>query len=218
MQKANPKKASRGFTLLELIIVIAILAILSVAVVLVINPAETLARARDSQRLSDLSAVKSSLGLYLAEAADPQLDDDPAADGCAGFVYVGNNSAIADVTDDICGVADGANQVESAVQLVDGTGWIPVDLENDIDAGAPISNFPLDPNPIIDAAGTFDEGDRVYVYMCDDTNNSFELNATMESVRYSNGGSNDAEMTDGGDNDNVYEIGTDSGLDLCGAW
>lgn len=217
MQKANPK-ASRGFTLLELIIVIAILAILSVAVVLVINPAETLARARDSQRLSDLSAVKSSLGLYLAEAVDPQLDDDPAADGCAGAVYVGNNSAIANITDAVCGVADGANQIESTTQLVDGTGWIPVDLANDIEAGAPISSFPLDPNPIVDAAGTFDETDRVYIYSCDDANGTFELNASMESVRYSNGGGNDAETSDGGDNANAYEIGTDSGLDLCGAW
>src|SRR3989344_9411549 len=72
----------RGFTLLELIIVIAILAILSVAVILVINPAETLARARDSQRFSDLAAVKAAVGLYLSQAATPDMDGDPAGWAC----------------------------------------------------------------------------------------------------------------------------------------
>ena len=72
-QKSSDPQRSGGFTLLELIIVIAILAILSVAVVLVINPAETLARARDSQRLSDLAAIKTSIGLYLVEVSGPDL-------------------------------------------------------------------------------------------------------------------------------------------------
>ncbi len=56
----------KGFTLIELLIVIAILAILATAVVLVLNPAQILAQARDSQRISDLSSVKSAIALYLA--------------------------------------------------------------------------------------------------------------------------------------------------------
>ena len=41
-----------GFTLVELLIVIAILAVLAVAVVLVINPVQLVKAARDSTRLS----------------------------------------------------------------------------------------------------------------------------------------------------------------------
>ena len=44
----------RGFTLLELLIVVGIIAILSTAVVLVINPLELLRQARDTNRLNDL--------------------------------------------------------------------------------------------------------------------------------------------------------------------
>ena len=58
----------KGFTLIELLIVIAILAILATTVVLVLNPAQILAQARDAQRISDLSSIKSAIALYLATA------------------------------------------------------------------------------------------------------------------------------------------------------
>lgn len=53
--------ASKGFTLLELLIVIAILAVLASVTVIVINPAELLARARDSQRMGDIAAINTAL-------------------------------------------------------------------------------------------------------------------------------------------------------------
>ena len=75
MQTSLVKKAlPRGFTLLELLIVIAILAILAAVVVIVLNPAETLAKSRDAQRLSDLSTVKSAIALYLTTVSSPSLD------------------------------------------------------------------------------------------------------------------------------------------------
>ena len=55
----------KGFTLLELLIVIAILASLATIVVVVLNPAETMKKARDVQRISDLATLKTSIGLYL---------------------------------------------------------------------------------------------------------------------------------------------------------
>ena len=60
----------RGFTLIELVIVIAILAILAAVVILSINPAQLLAQARDSQRLSDLTSIKAAIALYLATASN----------------------------------------------------------------------------------------------------------------------------------------------------
>ena len=214
MHKAN-QKASRGFTLLELIIVIAILAILSVAVVLVINPAETLARARDSQRLSDLAAMKSAIGLYLAEVSSPDLAGGGA---CATEVWIAHTDA--DITDTTCGVADGASQNESGAGSVDGTGWLPVNLTS-ISSGAPLSNWPLDPVNDVAAPAAVTNGtgaDHIYVYRCDATNDTFEISGNLESTRYANTGTDDKESTDGGDQTDLYEVGTDSGLDLCSDW
>ncbi|MBI1755394.1 prepilin-type N-terminal cleavage/methylation domain-containing protein, partial [Candidatus Azambacteria bacterium] len=55
----------RGFTLLELLIVITILAILTLVVILFINPVEILKKSRDVQRMSDLRTMKTAIALYL---------------------------------------------------------------------------------------------------------------------------------------------------------
>jgi len=59
--KHNFKK---GFTLVELLIVIAILAILAAGVVVVINPGELLAQARDSTRLRDFRSLNQAIALF----------------------------------------------------------------------------------------------------------------------------------------------------------
>ena len=50
-------KNQKGFTLIEMLIVIAIIAILAAAVIIAINPARQFAAARNSQRISDVNAV-----------------------------------------------------------------------------------------------------------------------------------------------------------------
>ncbi len=61
----NIKKASfKGFTLIELLIVIAILGILAAVVLVAINPAEQLARARDAGRQSGISQLGHALQSY----------------------------------------------------------------------------------------------------------------------------------------------------------
>ena len=59
---------------MELLIVIAILAVLGAIVIFMLNPAETLKKARDSQRISDLSTIKIALGIYITSKKSPQLD------------------------------------------------------------------------------------------------------------------------------------------------
>ena len=102
-------KAVKGFTLIELLIVIAIVAILSVVVILTLNPAELLKQTRDSNRISDLSTLKSALSLYLADVTTPILAGDytrcyysvtstPAGGtaGCGGWFstgYLGSSNA-----------------------------------------------------------------------------------------------------------------------------
>lgn len=57
----------KSFTLIELLVVLALVAILSVVVVVTLNPAELLKQARDSNRLSDLATINTSLNLFSAD-------------------------------------------------------------------------------------------------------------------------------------------------------
>lgn len=219
------KIEAKGFTLLELLIVIAILAILSVTLVLVLNPAESLRKSRDTQRMSDLATLKTAIGLYLTTTNPAYLAGAISNAGCktgasAGIWAVGDmiyysvDTATANITDtslDGGTISDpDAAQVATAAELGDtnGTGWLPVNL-GAIKGGTPVSNMPVDPtNTIADGAAVANT-DLVYRYACHDANLTFEINATLESEEFS------TKMSiDGGNNANLYEIGTK--LDILG--
>lgn len=68
-----------GFTFIELLVVIAILGIMATTLAVIINPQRQLAKARDTQRRSDLYAILSAIYQYSAEhsGALPDTDGDP---------------------------------------------------------------------------------------------------------------------------------------------
>ncbi|MGB9726724.1 MAG: type II secretion system protein [Minisyncoccia bacterium] len=171
----------KGFTLLELLIVIGILAILSTTMVIVINPAEMLRKARDAQRISDLSTLKTALSYYLTEASSPSI-------GSTSLWYVYAHPGFS-----FAGACMGRTATTTASQLINGTGWVPVDLSS-LSGGAPISSYPIDPNPV--------NGKRYYIYL-PGSSNTFEFLANMESTTYTS-----QETTDGGNLSDIYEIGT----------
>ncbi|MEK7657631.1 MAG: type II secretion system protein [Patescibacteria group bacterium] len=202
----------KGFTLLELLIVIGILAILASAVTLVLNPAQLLAQARDSQRLSDVDAVRAAIGLYLSDATLPDLNggvlaNSECAAGAGGRVYAAATPATQSF----------ANRTTNAVDVtreVNGNGWLPVDISA-VFGGAPLAILPIDPT---------NSGDLIYRYACDQSALTFELNACLESTKY-----RQKMADDGGDRPMVsvpltgcgitattgfYETGTDPGFDL----
>ena len=112
LTKTKTVQKNRGFTLVELLVVIAIVAILAAVVVLIINPLELTRRGRDAARLSDLSNLQNAINVAVQEATDSgeailcattgsypcdgdSMTDTRAADG-SGWVEValGSNGSV----------------------------------------------------------------------------------------------------------------------------
>ena len=135
---------SKGFTLVELLIVITILAALTAAVVAVINPMELLAQGRDAQRMSDLDTVQDALLILLAQGLVP------APSLCIDGVAIGGGCN----DGGICTVDPGLNNGPFLVQTtcpfnssraVNGAGWVDVDLTDVRVGGSLITMLPVDP-------------------------------------------------------------------------
>lgn len=75
MKKLN----SSAFTLLEILIVLSIIGILSTILMVLVNPGRQLAKARDTDRQSDLFAILASVYQYSTEHSGelPDTDGDP---------------------------------------------------------------------------------------------------------------------------------------------
>lgn len=57
-------QSSRGFTLLEILLVVAAIAILAGIVIVAINPVKQLGQTRDAQRLTDVNTISSAIFQY----------------------------------------------------------------------------------------------------------------------------------------------------------
>ncbi len=179
----------KGFTLIELIIVIALIALLATTVILVINPVKIFQEARDSQRIADLGQMNSAMSLMLAtSSSQPSLGTattcykNKATQNCMTR-YTPNSAASSTV----------------ATQVVDGTGWVPVSLGT----SPAITAWPLDPT-----------NNATYFYSyTPDSANQWEFTAAMESVRYGSSTSADNVVaTDGGNQSTLFEVGTNVNL------
>lgn len=60
-------KKNKGFTLIEILVVIGLIAILAAVVLIAINPARQFAQARNSQRLSNLNTILNAIGQNIAD-------------------------------------------------------------------------------------------------------------------------------------------------------
>ncbi len=154
------------------------------------NSPELLAQGRDANRISDLATLKSAISLYSVDMPTPDF-------ACTNKKTIYASAPITPPP----GWTAGAHMGSRAVN---GTGWIPIDFAS-VSSGSPLGKLPVDPsnNP---------KKHLVYLFACDPSNNTYELDAVMESKKYGNGGSSDIVSTDGGNDPNVYEVGTDLSL------
>ena len=176
-----------GFTLLELLIVIAILAILATVVILVMNPAEALKKTRDTQRIQDLDNLKSTLLLYLAEKGELDLPGGKCTqeNPCKSTCCIDS----ADGTTYLCPCTGSYKSTDN-----NGHGWIPLNFTS-MAGGSPISHLPVDPI----------NNDTYYYSFAQGS--SFEIDCVFESDYYKT--KKDLDKKDGGNNDNLYEVGTE---------
>lgn len=215
----------KGFTLLELLITIAILAILISMVVFLLNPAEILKKSRDAQRLSDLTTLRAALGLYVVSTNQPKLDNQVNSDGeCSGgsssdtiWVSYPKDGPGAVITGTPPSPYVQFKQVSNTdIYKVDGTGWIPTPLDS-IKGGAPISNLPVDPVNRVNSLSNITNLDFIYRYACrtglaSTKPHTFEINGRLESEFYGEGGEDDKAAKDGGNNAKLFEVGSNLGI------
>jgi prepilin-type N-terminal cleavage/methylation domain-containing protein len=191
----------KGFTLLELLIVIAILAVLAIVAVLVINPLEYIKQSRDGKRIADFVALNKAIQIY---------DFNSGASSTATLASTTIYLSLPDNASTTCGsytlpvlpIGYKYNCVSSTnLQKVDSTGWIPLNLSA-IPGGSPLTVLPIDPNNNVTQ--------RTYYSFVG--GGSFELAASMESTRFRAGGDRDAVTKDGGALLGLYEVGTSYSL------
>lgn len=168
----------RGFTLVELLIVIGILVILTAAVIVILNPAELLRQARDSKRMQDLASLQQTINMLIME--DPGILDG-----------ISTTTIYASLPNTDCPPFPYSCRPAQDLQKTDGTGWIPISF------GSQTGNIPVLP---IDPVNTSSSGLYYLIVLGD---GRFELNAVLDSQKYQ-----PFSQDDGGNSTTTYERGT----------
>jgi prepilin-type N-terminal cleavage/methylation domain-containing protein len=123
LESSNVVRKSRAFTLVELLVVIAVIGILSAVVVLNTNSAK--AKARDAIRISDITSIQRALELYKTDKGSY-----PEECTTTGSCYLSYD-------------ADGAGKFIDTFTDYYPTGQIPNDPKNVWPYGYVYYNFPI---------------------------------------------------------------------------
>lgn len=172
--RRQEKQKNAGFTLVELLVVIAIIAILAAVVLLIINPLELTRRTRDAARLTDLANLQQAINVAVQDATSSG-----AAILCEGTTApcVGNSV--------------------TGTRLANGTGWVKVNLSSQKSVSVP--TLPIDP------IGNPNTAANHYLYCSD--GNAWVIVTDLESQAYQ-----DKTNNDGGQDNGLYEVGSNLGL------
>lgn len=155
--------STKGFTLFEMILVLAILALLFTISYKVMSPVTSRNKATDTKRISDISNLDRAINEYRLDAGNYP--------GTSDVLYLSNV------------IPAGSANVYSAL-----SGWIPADLRGYL------SKYPTDP-----------VNDDTYRYKYTHNNSTYEISARLEQLL-------DEAGSDGGNDPQSYEIGSNLGL------
>ena len=185
------KSKSRGFTIIELLVVIGIISVLAVALLVTLNPAEAQKRARDTKRLKDANTIQAIVEQY--------MNDGGSFSSCTtGAPCTSATSGAVDAAP-----CSGSTQWigGSSVTLCDYAKTIPVDPDNNATRSC------------VEDSSTGDiNSSCTMVYRFAISGSNYEINVRQESV------SNLSKVTgDSGDSDEWVEIFTGSNAILDGS-
>ncbi len=196
---------TKGFTLLELLIVIAIIGLLATMVVMVFNPGETLKKGRDGQRFSDLSALHTALAFYAITFPEKSLCDTSRV-----YVTLPSETAFTSCPPPV-GFSGWYQVVKTQLKNIDGTGWLGINFD-EVPGKSPIGFLPIDPRNTVTASCPDSAGDADFYYRfaCDMVDHTWEFDTRLESEKYRT--TEDRDGLDGGNHEKRYEIGRDTKL------
>lgn len=92
------KRRYEGFTLIEILVVVALIAILAAITIIAINPAKNFADTRNAQRSSDVSSIINAMSQYIADGGSFGADGDAdAIPTCPTTIEIGEGAGVYDI-------------------------------------------------------------------------------------------------------------------------
>lgn len=198
----------KGFTIIEILVTLAIIVILAGITSQVFKPTVYFQKTRDIKRITDLKSIEIAIRNYLLATSSPSLG--PANTGydessSTIFISIPYDKEDAPASITWAGKNYILNQVSSTnVFKNNGEGWLPINFSALIYPF--LSSLPTDPVNI------YNNGRYFYSYIFKRSSSTFELDAKLEFSFYNQGGSDDKTSTDNGDNSIIYELGTEKTL------
>ena len=169
--KIRTWQTQNAFTLIEILIVIALIGILSTLVFIAVKPDEQLKKARDAVRQSDITNLARGMNVLITMKPTPGV---PSGEGCQYYEAENEPACYSESTRDDMTLAEKQNSVTS--------GWMagnPPPAENLYDIADYIPKLAIDP-----ANGSLNKNGKIlrYKYAAGPIqSDKFELAALLES-------------------------------------
>lgn len=198
----------KGLTYVEILIVLGLIPLVMLLTLGLIRFQDYLRKTRDLQRLQDLNALNVALSFYFKNAS--QIDPDGpylenrGVDESLPTIFV-SVPAEKDKFFEKCFYYPTEKTYyiyqsnKNDYQKIDGQGWVPIDFKSI--NNTLLSNLPTDPINSLNSG-------LYYLYGFQKNPPQYEISAALESNEFRQGGFSDKVSTDGGNDPNRIELGT----------